>query len=65
MNYLGIDVSKSNTCHVFLDNDGEKLTKPFTLQNHQQDFSKLVERFKELNLTPDTLLIGIEATGIW
>lgn len=65
MNYLGIDVSKSNTRHVFLDNDGEKLTKPFNLQNHQEDFSKLLERFKELNLSPENLLIGIEATGIW
>ena len=65
MNYLGIDVCESSSRYVFLDNDGEKLTKPFTLQNHQQDFNKLLERFKELNLTPENLLIGIEATGIW
>jgi transposase len=65
MNYLGIDVSKATSRHVFLDNDGEKLIKPFTLQNHQQDFSKLLERFKELNLPPENLIIGIEATGIW
>ena len=65
MNYLGIDVCKSSSRYVFLDNDGEKFTKPFTLQNNQQDFSKLLGRFKELNLYPENLLIGIEATGIW
>ncbi|MFA5361637.1 MAG: IS110 family transposase [Candidatus Omnitrophota bacterium] len=65
MNYLGIDVSKSTSRYVFLDSDGEKLAKSFTLQNHQQDFTKLLERLKELNLSADNLLIGIEATGIW
>ena len=65
MNYLGIDVCKSSSRYVFLDNDGEKFTEPFTLQNHQQDFLKLLERFKELNLLPENLLIGIEATDIW
>lgn len=65
MNYLGIDVCKSSSRYVFLDSNGERLTKPFTLQNHQQDFSKLLERLKELNLSPENLLIGIEATGIW
>lgn len=65
MNYLGIDVSKSTSRCVFLDNDGEKLTKPFTLENNHQEFIKLLERIKELNLYADNLLIGIEATGIW
>lgn len=65
MNYLGIDVSKSNSRYVLLDNDGEKATKSFTLENNQQSFTKLLERLKELNLQPDCLLIGIEATGIW
>ena len=65
MNYLGIDVSKSTSRYVFLDNDGEKFTKSFTLDNNQQDFTKLLERLKELNLPPENILIGIEATGIW
>lgn len=65
MNYLGIDVSKSTSRYVFLDNDGEKFTKPFTLENNLQDFSKLLEHLKELNLSADNLLVGIEATGIW
>lgn len=65
MNYLGIDVSKATSRFVFLDNDGEKLTKSFTLNNTHEDFNKLLLRLKELNLSTDNLLIGIEATGIW
>jgi transposase len=65
MNYLGIDVSKANSRYVFLDNDGEKLVKPFTLDNGHDDFNKLLDRLKELDLLPDNILIGIEATGIW
>ena len=65
MNYLGIDVSKANSRYVFLDNDGEKFVKPFTLDNGHNDFNKLLDRLKELALLPDNLLIGIEATGIW
>jgi transposase len=65
MNYLGIDVSKSTSRCVILDNDGEKLAKAFTLQNNNHDFNKLTIRFDELNLKPDNLLIGLEATGIW
>jgi len=65
MNYLGIDVSESTSRCVTLDNDGEKLAKAFTLQNNNHDFNKLLTRLKELNLSPDSLLIGLEATGIW
>jgi transposase len=65
MNYLGIDVSKSTSRYVLLDNNGEKSTKPFTLDNSQQAFTQLLDRLKKLNHQPDNLLIGIEATGIW
>lgn len=65
MNYLGIDVAKATSRYVLLDNDGEKSAKPFTLDNNQQAFTQLLERLKELNLHPEGLLIGIEATGIW
>jgi transposase len=65
MNYLGIDVSKANARYVLLDNDGEQTTKGFTLPNDQKSFTQIIERFKELKLTAETLLIGIEATGIW
>ncbi len=65
MNYMGIDVSKSTSRFVILDNDGERFTKAFTLQNNNQGFSKIISRLEELSLTPDNLLVGIEATGIW
>ena len=65
MNYLGIDVAKSNSRFVILDNDGEKFAKAFTLQNNNHDFNSLLLRLKELHLTPANVLIGIEATGIW
>lgn len=65
MNYLGIDVSKANSRYVLLDNDGEQIKKGFTLTNDQKSFTQIIERFKELKLTADNLLVGIEATGIW
>jgi len=65
MNYLGIDVSKATSRYVFLDDAGERFTKPFTLDNNHQGFTKLLEKLKELTLSPDNILIGIEATGIW
>lgn len=65
MYYLGIDVSKSTSRFVFLDNNGERFAKAFTLQNSKQDFTKLLSRLADLKLTPHNLLIGIEATSIW
>jgi len=65
MNYLGVDVSIDNARYVLIDNDGEQTTKGFTLTNDQKSFTQIIQRFKELKLTTDTLLIGIEATGIW
>ena len=65
MNHLGIDVSKSTSRYVLLDNDGERTSKAFTLDNNQQSFAQLLSRLKELDLQPENLLIGIEATGIW
>jgi len=65
MNYIGIDVSKSTSRYVLLDNDGEHSVKPFSLNNDNQGFEKLLTRIKELNLTPENVLLGIEATGIW
>jgi len=65
MNYLGIDISKSTSRCVFLDNNGEKLSKAFTLQNNTINFNKLLSRIDSLSIKSDDLLIGIEATGIW
>ena len=65
MFYLGIDVSKSTIRFVILDNDGEKFAAPFSLQPNKSDFAKLLLKLKDLNIMPDNLISGIEATGIW
>jgi len=65
MNCSGIDVSKSASRYVFLNEHGERLTKSFTLQNNLHHFNELLNRLEKLNLTPANLLLGIEATGIW
>lgn len=65
MRYLGIDVSKLTSRCVFLDNNGERFSKAFTLQNNNFDFNKLLSKLQELNLSCDKILIGLEATGIW
>ena len=63
MFYLGIDVAKKTHRFVILDNEGEKAAKPFSLQNTQEDFQKLLNRLKELDLSPENTLAGLEATG--
>ena len=63
MFYLGIDVAKKTHRFVILDNEGEKAAKPFSLQNTQEDFQKLLKRLEELNLSPENTLAGLEATG--
>ena len=63
MFYLGIDVSKKTHRFVILNNEGEKATKSFSLQNSQEDFQKLFKRLKELDLSPENTLAGLEATG--
>jgi len=65
MYYLGIDVSKSTSRCVILNNDGERFSKAFSFQNNKQGFNELLVRLEKLNLSFDKLLIGIEATGIW
>lgn len=63
MFYLGIDVSKKTHRFVVLDNEGEKFSQPFSLENTQEDFQKLFKHLKELNLSPENTLAGLEATG--
>ncbi|MCM8774139.1 MAG: IS110 family transposase [Candidatus Omnitrophica bacterium] len=65
MYYLGIDVSKSVSPLVILDDGGERFTKAFSLPNDKLNFQKLLERLKGLNLSKENLLIRIETTGIW
>lgn len=65
MFYLGIDISKKAARCVFLDGDGERWQRGFTISPTTEDLNKLLERFVKLELKPDNLAIGIEATGTW
>ena len=65
MYYFGIDVAKTNSRFVLIDNDGERFTKAFTLPNDTPNFNELLSRLNELKITADNVLIGLEATGIW
>ncbi|MFH1414500.1 MAG: IS110 family transposase [Elusimicrobiota bacterium] len=66
MFHLGIDVSKESHRFVILDNDGEKFHKPFSYKNSLEEFRKLLDHLKELGLSPENVLAGLEATGnLW
>lgn len=63
MNYLGIDVSKSFHRCCILDSNGETLTKNFSIESTPSGLGSLLNKFKELTLKTNNLLIGLEATG--
>lgn len=66
MYHLGIDISKKKTDYLILDSKGERFQSPFSLENTKEGFLILSKRLKELNLTPENLLSGLEATGnLW
>lgn len=65
MYYLGIDVSKANSRFVLIDNDGERFAKAFSLPNDTLNFNELLSHLNDLKISPNDLLIGLEATGIW
>jgi len=62
MFHLGIDVCKKTARYLILNEEGKKL-KAFTLNNDKTSLESLPERFKNLSIPRDNLLIGIEATG--
>lgn len=65
MYYLGIDVSKKKADYLILDEKGERLQRPFSLENTKDGFEALAKKLSEFNLTPENLLSGLEATGIF
>ena len=66
MYYLGIDVSKKKSDYLILDEKGERFQRAFSLENSREDFQTLARKLEELNLTPENLLSGLEATGsLW
>ncbi len=66
MYYLGIDVSKSKTDYLILDEKGERFQRPFSLENTREGFDTLLKKLSQFSLTPENLLAGLEATGsLW
>lgn len=66
MYYLGMDISKKRTDYLILDSEGKRFQRPFSLENTKEGLETLAKKLEELNLTPDNLLSGLEATGnLW
>lgn len=63
MIYLGIDVSKDKHDCCFLSQDGELLSKPFSVPNSRQGFEKLFSLVSSFENNPENVKAGLEATG--
>ena len=58
--YVGIDVAKRQHKVSMMSEDGELITKPFSVSNNREGFERLQERLTELD---EPVEIGLEATG--
>lgn len=66
MHYLGIDVSKASHQCVILNNDGEALSKSFTILSSKDDFQKIITKINKYNIPKNDIVCGLEATGnLW
>lgn len=66
MYYLGIDVARLSCECVIIGNDGETVCKPFGISSTKDEYSKLIDKLKKLNISKNELICGLEATGnLW
>lgn len=63
MIYLGIDVSKDKHYCCILSQDGEMLTKPFSVLNSREGYDKLFTVVSAFENNPEKVKAGLEATG--
>lgn len=63
MIYVGIDVAKDKHDCIITNSDGEILFPSFTISNDLFGFSLLLQRIKSCSDNPETIKIGLEATG--
>ncbi len=63
MFYIGIDVALNTHRLVILDANGERVSNGISFQNNNVDFEKILTKLKELSITPDNSIAGLEATG--
>jgi len=60
MYYCGIDVAKRKHAIALLDEHGQPVQRPFTIDNTRAGFDQLLQALAHL---PGPVLIGLEATG--
>jgi transposase len=60
MSYCGIDVAKRKHAVALLDEHGQPLQRPFTIENTRAGFDQLLQALADLK---GPVLIGLEATG--
>lgn len=63
MIYLGIDVSKDKHDCCILSQEGELLTKPFSVPNSRQGYDRLFSLVSSFENNPENVKAGLEATG--
>ncbi len=63
MNYIGIDVAKDKHDCVILNQLGEVLHKPFSIQNTKEDFQKLLDITNSVSSEIAQFQVALEATG--
>ncbi len=61
MNYLGIDIAKTNHVASLIDQDGKILVKAIKFTNSNEGFDKLLSSLENLDL--NNILVSMEATG--
>ncbi len=63
MFYLGIDVARDTHRLVILDDNGERVSEGISFQNNTADFQKVLNKLKELSISLENSIFGLEATG--
>jgi transposase len=63
MFYCGIDIAKHKHEASVIDSGGKALLDSISFTNSREGCEKAIALFKKLNITADSLVIGMEATG--
>ena len=61
--YCGIDIAKNNHEASIIDVRGKLLTESISFPNSQKGCEKLFKLFEKFEITPENVVIGMEATG--
>ena len=60
---LGIDIAKHRHVATLLDENGKKVFTNFSFANSNEGLMSLMTRIKQIDISEENLLIGMEATG--